>query len=327
MPPVNGKGMAQAVNNCFMHTTDNAGVIYINTMVGVIHRQSSKGRKTPPPPCRNGFDCGGTSFAYGHVMALELGGVDATDNIVPQYGQWQGDPRGAWRRMEVAIEAASPLTHQVMVVALEYAAVAETYAAQKQLFADGDKLRHWTDPRIPTRFQVWVTTANWVAGQVKMAEYLAANDLGKDAHIGALMVALRGTPPMFDEAITAMPGIDRDYWRGQMINALVRSSYAEYEAATTAAKQLVLRQATGAVHSGGKISRVGVNRTARLTSGPLPLKLPPDPLKMHNWVAQDSVRQGLADLLVNNTNGVSGGWTDIERGILTPQAITNAMFA
>jgi hypothetical protein len=34
----------------------------------------------------------------GHLMALELGGPDISSNIVPQFGNWQGN--GAWRRAE-----------------------------------------------------------------------------------------------------------------------------------------------------------------------------------------------------------------------------------
>ena len=39
--------------------------------------------------------------AKGHVMALELGGPDIPDNIVPQWAQWQGS--GEWRKMEIQI--------------------------------------------------------------------------------------------------------------------------------------------------------------------------------------------------------------------------------
>jgi hypothetical protein len=38
----------------------------------------------------------------GHLMALELGGPDIRENIVPQYAKWQGC--GEWRRMEEVIK-------------------------------------------------------------------------------------------------------------------------------------------------------------------------------------------------------------------------------
>jgi hypothetical protein len=44
------------------------------------------------------YNNGAVDVAKGHVMALELGGPDIPENIVPQWAMWQGS--GEWREME-----------------------------------------------------------------------------------------------------------------------------------------------------------------------------------------------------------------------------------
>lgn len=50
----------------------------------------------------NAYNSGIPDAEKGHIMALELGGPDIPENIVPQWAKWQGS--GEWRRIEVAIE-------------------------------------------------------------------------------------------------------------------------------------------------------------------------------------------------------------------------------
>jgi hypothetical protein len=50
----------------------------------------------------NAYNTGIPDAEKGHIMALELGGPDIPQNIVPQWAKWQGT--GVWRRMEVAIK-------------------------------------------------------------------------------------------------------------------------------------------------------------------------------------------------------------------------------
>jgi hypothetical protein len=50
----------------------------------------------------NAYNSGIPDAEKGHIMALELGGPDIAQNIVPQWAKWQGS--GVWRRMEVAIK-------------------------------------------------------------------------------------------------------------------------------------------------------------------------------------------------------------------------------
>ena len=49
----------------------------------------------------NAYNTGINDAEKGHVMALELGGPDISENIVPQWAKWQGS--GVWRRMEEEI--------------------------------------------------------------------------------------------------------------------------------------------------------------------------------------------------------------------------------
>lgn len=58
-----------------------------------------KGQLGHSLPAERNF--GRTDAERGHVMALELGGPDISENIVPQWAKFQGS--GAWRAMEQAV--------------------------------------------------------------------------------------------------------------------------------------------------------------------------------------------------------------------------------
>ena len=56
-----------------------------------------------PPNAASGVDLAYSGFDKGHVIGLELGGVDDSYNIVPQCRYWQQS--GEWRKMEKSILA------------------------------------------------------------------------------------------------------------------------------------------------------------------------------------------------------------------------------
>ncbi|MGH8716372.1 MAG: DNA/RNA non-specific endonuclease, partial [Burkholderiales bacterium] len=80
--------------------TDNRPV----ALIGRIKVCVTSGRGAAPPPY-SGFVTDYTPFDRGHIMALELGGPDISQNIVPQYAQWQ--ETGTWRKMETALAVAT----------------------------------------------------------------------------------------------------------------------------------------------------------------------------------------------------------------------------
>jgi hypothetical protein len=63
---------------------------------------SGQGRR-PTASIASERNSGAHDVERGHVMALELGGPDIAENIVPQWAKFQGS--GEWRRMEVAVLA------------------------------------------------------------------------------------------------------------------------------------------------------------------------------------------------------------------------------
>ena len=218
--------LARPDHNCFVHIDDanhNRPVL----MVGRLHRQDAAGRATPPPDCVSGFDTAGTPFAKGHIMAVELGGWDDSNNIVPQYEKWQALPNGAWRAMEIAIFQDG--SKNSMIVRMTYANVVDNHAALRLQFQGGDTLSHWQDPRIPVRFEVWALAGNDPGG------YFGLDDAGKLAGAGALLGALG--PPGYDFQINAMPDIDRRFWKITAVRGIVGRKYAEYTADHEAAIQ------------------------------------------------------------------------------------------
>jgi hypothetical protein len=71
----------------------------------VISAHKVKGRKAPPGPL-TGTDTGVLAQAdRGHIFALELGGPNVAENIVPQWAFFQ--EHGTWRQMEAAVAAAA----------------------------------------------------------------------------------------------------------------------------------------------------------------------------------------------------------------------------
>jgi hypothetical protein len=334
-----GRGLTQAADNCFILIDDGLGFASPVMMVGEIFRQSSQGRDNPPL-CANGFDTAGTAFALGHIMALELGGCDVSENIVPQYGQWQGNANGRWRKMEKALVDADTATRalqQMMVVAIDYDATAPmTTIVERTRFAMGEKLMHFTDPRIPTRFRVWAVPKSWAHGTVKMADFLAATLAAKQALFAPLATALAAREAtIFDETITAMPVIDRDYWRDQMLRGAVREEHQKYVA--TQNQKIADWANAGAPPGstqGAKPRTGGPIRAARNGAavrrainapfhpgGPKPV----DPLNLAKWAQDNTVQQGVVAALKGPPSRLPG-WTSQELVSLQAQHVDEAVF-
>jgi hypothetical protein len=330
MALIAGKGLTQNTDNCFIHTkVDSNNVVRPVAAVGQIFRQGT-GDRGEPPKCVSAFECAGTPFDRGHIMALELGGPDITENIVPQYGMWQQNARGAWRKMEKAIYDASATTEQVMVVSIEYDDNAQgTYDAQLSAFSGGDKLFHWTDKRIPTRFRVWALADNWAgtAGNnaVSLAAYFAADATGKDAAIDSLITALSGNggpATKISDKINAMPAIDREYWRQQMVRAEAKERYELYVAALRAASA---NQMAAAVNGSGPIRTRHSTRATRNNPYARPTETE---MTYSQWLTKDQNQnlQVVADRFKANTSNCAKGWTGPEMQSMTLKGVTNFIF-
>ena len=130
-------------------------------VLAVIQKRVSKGRENPPD-CGNGYDTASLAFAKGHVIALEIGGADSPRNVVPQFEHWQGKPNGAWRIMETAIFKGAFANH-IMLVEIGYGrgGAVEVHDVAQAAF-EANRLRDWTDPKIPDSFtvRVWNSALN-----------------------------------------------------------------------------------------------------------------------------------------------------------------------
>ena len=72
-------------------------------VLGVVRIRATT-KRDPPPKCGSGYETDRLAFAKGHLIALELGGVDDQWNVVPQFEHWQGKPNGDWRIMEITVK-------------------------------------------------------------------------------------------------------------------------------------------------------------------------------------------------------------------------------
>jgi hypothetical protein len=330
--PISGRGLTQAADNCFIHTQMVGGEETARIVIGAIHRQGT-GDRGNPPECLNGFGTAGTPFALGHVMALELGGPDISANIVPQYGQWQGNVLGAWRRMEVAV-AADIFAAQVFIAWLDHGAgpFTETWQAQYDRFSSGgDKLFHWQEPRIPTRFRVWTLRHDWTGGGLRMADYFAAAAAAKDAGVDALLAALPDGRCVFDETIAAMPGIDRGYWRKQMLNGWLRQRHFVYERGKKSEIKVAER------HREKLVEKLTEQRGSGRASGRLAVKSPvlmlsaaklPVVLSQAQWLQDDKLMAKELEKLHDPTDPPRAvkGWSAQEMHELDMDELRRAVF-
>ena len=94
-------------------------IVRQTSVMGTVAAKSTKGRKSAPEPFSgfrvstspygpltfNGRNSGRTDLDKGHIMALELGGPDIPENIVPQWSNFQRN--GKWKRMENEVRKAA----------------------------------------------------------------------------------------------------------------------------------------------------------------------------------------------------------------------------
>jgi hypothetical protein len=187
-------------------------------MAGFIQVVATTGRDNPPDPY-SGFACGNSPYAKGHIMALELGGPDISENIVPQFGQWQGV--GEWRQMEV--EVANRYHGHFFTVCLDY----DFNGLDRNTFADPwdsgqGEIEAWELKVIPTKFRVRVldfsSTHAVVTGLKGLLGKTALNTL--EWTTGRTQLELLtglGGPVLFQHEFSqrVMPEIDKLYWLGQ----------------------------------------------------------------------------------------------------------------
>jgi hypothetical protein len=161
-------------------------------------------------------------------MSLELGGPDVTQNIVPQYQQWQ--ETGAWRRMEDQAKRTT-IPQPVFVVLMEYANGGDAMASNlHDTFQNVNASVYWDDYRIPTRFQVWLLSGTAQPGAGILANILG-DGLSENARAAAtanLTGQLNAVPTFQDFSVTAMPQEDVSYWRHDLLAKTVEGNFADY---------------------------------------------------------------------------------------------------
>lgn len=173
-------------------------------VLATIRTRTSAGRNSPPA-CGNGFQTAKLPFAKGHVIALEVGGSDDPMNVVPQFEDWQGKPNGAWRQMELKLDA---YPDHVMLVEIGYNRPGpdENHDVALAEFQN-NRFRDWLDTRIPDVFRVRV----W-----KSAENPTA--INGDAAFDAMVVRLAQAVPVFETVFnlgTGLPEPDRSMYVNQ----------------------------------------------------------------------------------------------------------------
>jgi hypothetical protein len=180
---------------------------YTTTVLGYIQHRVTKNRKGPPA-CGNGYDTSYLPFAKGHVIALELGGSDDVYNVVPQFEHWQGKPNGAWRIMENALGDSQCASCWMQVdVGYGRAGVEESHDAAQDAF-DLDRLRDWTDPRIPDVFRVRVWNG-----------IVDSSKINNDQEFDKALVKLAFSTLKFEQTFnlgTGIPEPDRNMYIVQM---------------------------------------------------------------------------------------------------------------
>ncbi len=198
--------------------------------VGGVTVSDTKDRPNPPAPIC-GMDLANTSLGNGHIMALQLGGPDKSENIVPQYQQWQQS--GRWRVLEKDAMAHCGAGSWIFVAHLHYGNTHSSGKDHKAEFAGGNTTIFWDDPLIPTIFDIWLIKAGGDEGKEIQKDILDAKvkDADREKAAVALPAALT-TLPLFrrnNDQATEMPEEDRNYWRKNQLAHIVGSEFAQYK--------------------------------------------------------------------------------------------------
>lgn len=144
-----------------MHVTSGR-LARITSVAGIVVPGSTSGRKGAPEPSSgfrvsqsrppeaslavSGRNTGRPDLDKGHLMALELGGPDIPENIVPQWSNWQRN--GRWRQMEKAVLAEATAIMKQGTQALAYCVIVVYHQYRNNAIGNYDRLR------VPKKFIV-----------------------------------------------------------------------------------------------------------------------------------------------------------------------------
>lgn len=197
--------------------------------VGGVTVSDTKDRPNPPDPIC-GMDLRKTSLGNGHIMALQLGGPDVSENIVPQYQQWQQS--GRWRTLEKDAMAHCAAGNWIFVAHLLYGNTHSSGLNHKQEFSDGNTTVFWDDPRIPTVFNIWLLDAASAKGKQINDDILVPTvDPTARETAAKNLPSVLATVQMFrknDDQATQMPQEDINYWRKNELANFVAREFAQY---------------------------------------------------------------------------------------------------
>jgi hypothetical protein len=119
--------------------------------LAIIQPRDTVGRPAVPA-CFNGFNTSDTAFAKGHIVSLDLGGPNISENVVPQFKFWQAN--GPWRQLEADLKR---FKGHLILVNVFYTRSNEIIdrAVLLERF-EKNCLMDWIDQRIPNYFEIRV---------------------------------------------------------------------------------------------------------------------------------------------------------------------------
>jgi hypothetical protein len=306
------------------------------SLVGKITVQATTDRPSPPASI-SGFNTDNTPFAKGHIMALELGGPDVSENIVPQYERWQGGHD--WRNMETRVRdhSIAGSSFGIFIVQLLYGNSTDTRATSYKNFNNSEFLTPWNDYRIPTEYRVWLYDSRTTSGSAlnglfdasvttilrttclqqiasETTNYLNITGIYKQLFGNGGMVPFFPSEDTFDRFTNThiMPECDRAFWRGKMLQAVIRKHHGELATSYSNSFSLQSVNVDAEGRRASKRGKPGVGTTAV-----------PDPGLLAPWLA----RQSPTDLKAIVDNSPLPGWTVIEKAALTGHAIQSVQYA
>ncbi|APR82599.1 Hypothetical protein A7982_07948 [Minicystis rosea] len=199
-------------------------------LFGSVRVQATRGRDSPPDPVSQ-FPMDRTPFDKGHIMALELGGPDIQENIVPQYHNWQST--GTWRKMETSLSSTLDGTKdRIFVAFLTYGSTDNNFNHQFGRLTK-EEIFDWADYRIPTSFDIWVIKdSTKLGGQIdsQLLSSSATNRLMAAGNLKSSVLQVTATHTL-DQS--TMPPEDKMYWQDQHIYVAVTTEQDLYNDSRT----------------------------------------------------------------------------------------------
>jgi hypothetical protein len=305
------------------------------SLIGKIAVQGT-GNRPSPPDCISGFLANGTRFSKGHIMALELGGPDVSENIVPQYNLWQANYD--WRTMEVGAATSSIATtgNGIFIVQLEYANNNDTYAASYLEFQiNQNKLTAWDDYRITTDYKIWLADASTTGGAIINQVFTTSNVVKEQClqeiatgssliNLSSIQRLLNPTPTttpstpttpiaLFNSftGMNVMPLGDRTYWKNQMLISIVKKHH-----------QKLVDDYNKSLNTSPVQNDVGARTSKRLRgTGGTTVPVSTDPGLYGSW----ATRRSASELLAIVKQYTLTGWTLSETTALTGGDVITAI--